>query len=134
MVDGTVSRQNESPVLFTITLSIAVKVNAHDPSEVEVENVKKWARDNRMVLHMKKTWEIVERGRTRKSLPEHVEGVERKQELKIFGVRFNENPCNRDTQFNPMLLKASARMYILHVCNYYGYSISEVHQLHYLTA
>ena len=61
MIDGTVSRQNEGPVLFTImvndifpvnstkclmtkfaddaTLSIAVKVNAHDPSEVEVENV-----------------------------------------------------------------------------------------------
>ena len=47
-----------------------------------------------MVLHMKKTWEMVERGRTRKSLPEQVEGVERKQELKILRVTFNENPCN----------------------------------------
>ena len=28
-----------------------------------------------------------------------------------------------------MLSKASARMYILRVCKYYGYSISEVHQL-----
>ena len=58
-----------------ITLSIAVKVNAPDPCEIEVENVKKWARDNRTVLHMNKTWEMVERGRTRKSLPEQVEGV-----------------------------------------------------------
>ena len=33
-----------------ITLSIAVKVNAHDPSEAEVENLKKRARDNRLVL------------------------------------------------------------------------------------
>ena len=45
-----------------------------------------------MVLHMKKTWEMVERGRTRKSLPEQVEGVKRKQELKILGVTFNGNP------------------------------------------
>ena len=111
-----------------ITLSIAVKVNAHDPSEVVVENVKKWARDNRMVLNMKKT-RMVERGRTWKSLPEQVEGVERKQEHKISGVTFNENPCNWDTQFDSMLSKAVARMHILRVCKYYGYSISEVHQL-----
>lgn len=39
-----------------ITSSRAVKVNAYDPSEVEVENVNKWARDNRIILHMKKTW------------------------------------------------------------------------------
>ena len=51
------------------------------------------------------------------------------QELKILGVIFNENPCNWDTQFDSMLSKASARMYILRVCKYYGYSICEVHQL-----
>ena len=28
-----------------------------------------------------------------------------------------------------MLSKASSRMYILRVCKYYGYSISEIHQL-----
>ena len=81
-----------------------------------------------MVLHMKKTREMVERGRTRKSLPEQVKGVERKQELKILGVTFYEIPCNWDTQFDSMLSKALSRMYILRVCKCYGYSISEIHQ------
>ena len=90
-----------------ITLSIAVKVNVHDPSEAEVENVKKRARDNRLVLHTKKTRETVERGRTKKSLPQQVEEVERKQELKILGVTFNKNPCNWDTQFDSIRLECT---------------------------
>lgn len=71
-----------------ITQSIAVKVNAHNPSEAEVENVKKRARDNRLVLHTKNTREMVKRGRTKNSLPQQVEEVERKQELKILSVKF----------------------------------------------
>ena len=67
-------------------------------SEAEVENVKKRARDNRLVLHTKKTREMVKRGRTKKSLPQQVEEVERKQELKIFGVTFHRQKFRtRDT-------------------------------------
>ena len=33
-----------------------LKINTHDPSEAELENAKKQARNNRMGLQMKKFW------------------------------------------------------------------------------
>ena len=60
------------------------------------------------------------------SLPESIDGIARKSELKLLGVTFNEDPCNWDTQFENMLSKASSRLYILRVCKYYGYSLQEL--------
>ena len=59
-------------------------------------------------------------------LPEPVDGIIRKSELKLLGVTVNEDPCNWDVQFENMLSKASSRPYILRVCKYYGFSLQEL--------
>jgi len=59
-------------------------------------------------------------------LPEPVDGIIRKSELKLLGVIVNEDPCNWDAQFENMLSKASSRLYILRVCKYYGFSLQEL--------
>lgn len=50
---------------------------------------------------------MVERGRTKKSLPEQVEEVEIKKELNILDVTFNDNPWNWDTQFDSIRLECT---------------------------
>ena len=55
-------------------------------------------------------WEMVVRGKTNKSLPLPTSGIERKNELKLFGVTLNENPCNWDTHIDSLLQKAGSRM------------------------
>ena len=112
-----------------ITLSIAVKEKSQDPSEREVLNIQHWATENRMKLNIKKTWEMIVKGKTTKPPPGQVQSIERKSELKILGVTFHENPLNWNTQFETMLRKAASRVYILRVCKYYGYSPKELSRL-----
>lgn len=69
-----------------ITLSIAVKNNSQDPSETEVLNIQQWALENQMKLNMKKTWEMIVKGKTSRPLPEQVHSIERKSGLKILGL------------------------------------------------
>ena len=77
-------------------------------------------------LNMKETFEMVVKGKTTIPLPEPVDGIIRKSELKLLGVTVNEDPCNWDVQFENMLSKASSRLYILRVCKYYGFSLQEL--------
>ena len=79
-----------------------------------------------MKLNMKLTFEMVVKGITRMPLPESMDGIARKGELKLLGVTINEEPCNWDTQFENILSKASSRLYILRVCKYYSYSLQEL--------
>ena len=79
-----------------------------------------------MTLNFKNTFEMVVRGKTRKTSPGDIVGIVRKKELKLLGVTFNEDPCNWDSQFEHMLGKANSRLYILRVCKYFGYSLSEL--------
>ena len=111
-----------------ITLSVPVKSNASyvDSAHQEVANIKKWTEDNKMKLNLAKTFEMLIRGKTQKPHPECVEGIHRKNELKLLGVTFSENPCNWDTHFKYMLEKANSRIHILRVCKYYGYSLHEL--------
>ena len=46
-----------------------------------------------------KTFEMVVKGKTTMPLPEPVDGITRKSELKLLGVTVNEDPCNWDVQF-----------------------------------
>ena len=62
---------------------------------------------------------MVVRGNTKKPIPEPMKEIERKGELKLLGVTFTELPCNIHS-------KASARLYILRVCKYYGYCENEL--------
>ena len=82
--------------------------------------------ENNMKMNMKKTFEMIVKGKTQKPVPPPLEGICRKNELKLIGVTLNENPCNWDTQFENMMNKASSRLYILRVCKYYGYSLHEL--------
>ena len=82
----------------------------------EVANIKPWADKNLMKLNMKKTFEMVVKGKTRMPLPESKDGIAWKSELKLLGVTVKDDPCNWDTQFENMLSKASSRLYILRVC------------------
>ena len=75
-----------------------------------------------MTLNFKKTFDMVVRGKTRKTPPGDIDGIARKKDLKLLGVTFNEDPCNWNTQFEHMLDEANSRLYILRVCKYFGYS------------
>ena len=81
-----------------------------------------------MKMNMKKTFEMIVKGKTQKPVPPPLEGICRKNELKLIGVTLNENPCNWDTQFENMN-QVSSRLYILRVCKYYGYSLHELNVL-----
>ncbi|XP_048586085.1 uncharacterized protein LOC125568270 [Nematostella vectensis] len=109
-----------------ITLSISQRHNSADLSSVEVQNIKNWSKENRMTLNLSKTWEMVVRGRTKKPIPEPEPDISRKEELKLLGVTFNEQPCNWDTHFEQMISKASSRLYILRVCKFYGYTMQKL--------
>ena len=74
-----------------ITVSVPIKSSRGqiDPSHQEVCSIKLWA-DYKMTLNFKKTFEMVVRGKTRKTPPGDIVGIVRK-ELKLLGVTFNED-------------------------------------------
>ena len=43
------------------------------------------------------------KGKIQKPIPAPLEGICRKNEPKLLGITFNENPCNWDTQFENMM-------------------------------
>ena len=88
-----------------ITLSVPVRSGAVDQSQAEVNNIQCWATENRMRLNLKKTWEMILRGKTKTPLPEPLPDIKRKKERKLLGVTFNKHPCNWDTYFDQMIPK-----------------------------
>ena len=96
--------------------------NNNNTGAEEVENMKLWSNENRMVLNMNKTYEMIVRGRTSIPLPSCIPSIKRKTWLKILGITLEEIPENWDRHFEEMLKKASGRMYILRVCRYYGFT------------
>ena len=98
MVNNITSANSSSNLLLKyaddITLSVPVRSGAVDQSQAEVNNIQRWATENRMMLNLKKTWEMILRGKTKKPLPEPLPDIKRKNELKLLGVTFNEHPCN----------------------------------------
>ena len=88
------------------------QTNASDHSVLEVESIQRWAKENKMTLNLSKTWEMVVKGKTSKTLPDPVTTIVRKSELKLLGVTFNQDPCNWDTHIDSILHKASSRLYI----------------------
>ncbi len=111
-----------------LTVSAPVKTTG-DSAASEVRNIKGWASDNRMTLNMSKTWEMVVRGRTTKPLPLQLDGIERKNWLKLLGMAFQDDPCCWDLQVDALLSKAASRMYIIRVCRSYCYTKENLHLL-----
>ena len=61
---------------------------------------------------------MVVRGNTKKPIQEPMKEIEKKGELSLLGLTFNELPCNWDTHFDHIIhSKASSRLYTLIVCN-----------------
>jgi len=69
---------------------------------------------------------MVIRGKSKKPVPEEIPNIERRKELKLLGVFFNENRTNWDEQFHTLLSKTSSQLYILRVCKFYAYSLNEM--------
>ena len=111
---------------------ITVEASGYDEEDTgaeEVENMKLWSNENRMVLNMNKTYEMIVRGRTSIPLPSCIPSIKRKTWLKILGITLEEIPENWDRHFEEMLKKASGRMYILRVCKYYGFTTKQLELL-----
>ena len=113
-----------------ISLSIPIREGLIDTSPLEANNLINWSTQNNMTLNHKKTWEMVIQGKSKKPVPEEIPNIERREELKLLGVFFNENPTNWDKQLDTLLSKASSRLYTLRVCKFYGYSLKELTMLY----
>ena len=109
-----------------ITLSNPIEPNLPDDSSVsEIQNIKLWSSMNRMKLNLTKTWELAMR-KDPQNPPGTVPTIERKNELKLLGVTFHENPCNWNIHFHNMIDKADSRLYILRICKCCGYTLEEL--------
>ena len=93
---------------------------------MEVQFFIRWADENRMKINLKKTWELLLKGRSTRIPPEPLDIIDRKDKLNLLEVTFEENPTNWDIQFQYLLSRASSRLYILRVCRYYKYFISRL--------
>lgn len=98
-----------------ITISVLVKMNS-DTALAEVMNVKNWIAINNMSLNMSKTWEMIVRGNTAKSLPPQLSGINRKEWLKLLGITFQADQGKWDLHIDSLLSRAGSRMYIPRVC------------------
>ena len=97
-----------------------------DTGTTEVENIKLWAKNNRMALNMDKTYEMIVRGKGLITVPSCIPSIKRKTWLKLLGVTLEELPTRWDRHFEEMLSKASERMYTLRVCKYYGFTAKQL--------
>ena len=76
-----------------------------------------------------KTWEMVLSKGVLTQLPPQIDGMKRKEWLKLFGVSFQDDPCCWDLHIDNILSKASGRMYILRVCKSHGYNLDHLTKL-----
>ena len=94
MVNNIMAVYPNKNLLVKYTDDITIRSNFADLSLDEVQNIQRWFIENRMTLNLKKTWEMVVRGNTKKATHEGL--IERKGELKLLGVTLHEEPCNWD--------------------------------------
>ena len=96
---------------------------------IKINNIEEWSVRNRMHLNMEKTYEMVIRGEISTHLPAVVPHIERKSWLKLLGIHLEDLHDKWDLHFDEMIGKAGGRMYILHVCKYYGMPIKQLNLL-----
>ena len=111
-----------------ITVSAPVK-NGNDTALTEVTNIKDWANENRMIVNISKTWEMVLSKGVLKQLPPEIDGIKRKEWLKLLGVSFEDDPWRWELHVDNVLSKAIGRMHTLRVCKTHGYSLDHLTKL-----
>ncbi|CAB4022582.1 Hypothetical predicted protein, partial [Paramuricea clavata] len=111
-----------------MTLEVPGNENG-DTSQAEVDSIQTWSENNRMSLNMEKTYEMIVRRNIPTLLPDPFPFIKRRTWLKILGITLQDLPSKWDLQFDEMLKKASARMYIMRVCKYYGFPIKQLDML-----
>ena len=67
--------------------------NGKDTALTEVTNIKGWANENRMIVNISKTWEMILSKGVLKQLSPQTDGIKLKEWLKILGVSFQDDPC-----------------------------------------
>ena len=82
-----------------------------DHSFTEVNSIKNFALKNRTKLNLKRSWEMVVRGRISKPLPPLAKGIERKCWLKLFGIISEENPSDWDLHADNLLRNLLVAVY-----------------------
>ena len=97
-----------------------------DESETEVQSFIEWFKKNCMQVNLTRPWELLLRGKTTRTPPEPLEIIERKEELELLGVTFEQVPVNWNTHIDYLLTKVTSRSYILRICEYYGYTIENL--------
>ena len=93
--------------------------------------MKLWSNENRMVLNMNKTYEMIVRAWENIDTSTQLHSVHQTENMAqdILGITLEEIPENWDRHFEEMLKKASGRMYILRVCEYYGFTTKQLELL-----
>ena len=73
-----------------LTLNIRVKSGASNSNSAanEGQSIVEWTFVNRMQLNLKKTWEILLKGKSTKALPVPLAFIERKPSLKLLRLTF----------------------------------------------
>ena len=79
-----------------ITCSLPVgNIESNTPCTLtEVNNIKRWDRDNQMTLNLGKTKELVIKSKTNKTSLVAVSGIEQISSLKLLGVTVHEKASN----------------------------------------
>ena len=84
---------------ISLSIPVGTKLSQVD-SEIEVKSIMEWAKNNRMVLNLGKTWEMLMKGKTEKDQPHPLQYIKGKSNIKLLGVTFEDNPTNWDTHFD----------------------------------
>ena len=92
---------------ITRSVPITASGSSEDDSSVHLQSFIRRADKNRMTINLKKTWELLLRGRSTRVPPEPLGIIDRKDKLTLLGVTMNW-----DTQFEYLLSKVSSYVFL----------------------
>ena len=90
-----------------MTVSSPVKTTRDTASNV-VKNINNWANENKMILNLSKTWEMVISKGSLKQLPPRIDMIKRRKWLNLPGVTFQDDLCCWDLHVDKLILQTSS--------------------------
>ena len=70
---------------------------------------------------MKKTKELVDRGKADKPALKAIRDIQQASKMKLLGINFHSSPTPCDSQFDMLRLKAAESLHIVRICKLYSY-------------